>query len=171
VVLVTHDPIDAHALADRVVVIEGGRVVQQGGLGEVTAHPRSRYVADLVGTNLVHGELDGHVLTTAAGGAVVVGAEADDGVVGEQYHGPAFAAIRPQAVAVHRRPPEGSPRNAWACTITGIDRHGDRVRLALDGAVPLVAEITAPALVALGLQVGDSVWAAVKAAEVVAYPE
>ncbi|MEY4173801.1 MAG: hypothetical protein RI900_966, partial [Actinomycetota bacterium] len=48
-VLVTHDPVDAYALADRVVVLEHGGVMQQGTLVEVAAHPRSRYVAELVG--------------------------------------------------------------------------------------------------------------------------
>ena len=55
-VLVTHDPVDAYALADRVAILDAGRIVQTGTLAEVTAHPRSRYVADLVGVNLVAGE-------------------------------------------------------------------------------------------------------------------
>ena len=50
--LVTHDPVDAYALADRVVILEPGRIAQIGTIGDVTAQPRSRYVADLVGTNL-----------------------------------------------------------------------------------------------------------------------
>ena len=48
-ILVTHDPVDAYALADRVAILDAGCVVQTGTLSEVTAHPRSRYVADLVG--------------------------------------------------------------------------------------------------------------------------
>ena len=54
-VLVTHDPVDAYALADRVVILESGVITQQGPLTEVTAHPRSQYVAELVGLNLVAG--------------------------------------------------------------------------------------------------------------------
>ena len=53
--LVTHDPVDAYALADRVVVLEAGGSCRRGTLAEVTAHPRSRYVADLVGLNLISG--------------------------------------------------------------------------------------------------------------------
>ncbi len=56
-ILVTHDPVDAYALADRVAILDGGRIVQIGTIAEVTAHPRSRYVADLVGTNLVAGDV------------------------------------------------------------------------------------------------------------------
>ena len=63
--LVTHDPVDAYALADRVVILEGGRVVQTGTLADVTAQPRSRYIADLVGVNLLAGTADDGTITTA----------------------------------------------------------------------------------------------------------
>jgi molybdate transport system ATP-binding protein len=160
--LVTHDPVDAYALADRVIVLEGGSVVQSGTLAEVTAHPRSSYVADLVGINLLAGRLAGHVLTTSAGATIVTASDQPDGE--------AFAAIRPQAISLHLEHPDGSPRNAWECTVSDVDRLADRVRVTLDGHVPLVAEITPAALVALELQPGDPVWAAVKASEVTSYP-
>jgi molybdate transport system ATP-binding protein len=160
--LVTHDPVDAHALADRVIVLEAGAVVQSGTLADVTAHPRSSYVADLVGINLIAGRLAGHVLTTGTGGAIVTASA--------QADGEAFAAIRPQAISLHLERPAGSPRNTWECTVADVDRLADRVRITLEGPVPLVAEITPAALVALGLWPGDPVWAAVKASEVTSYP-
>ncbi|HEY5873685.1 MAG TPA: ABC transporter ATP-binding protein [Ilumatobacteraceae bacterium] len=160
--LVTHDPVDAYALADRVVVLETGTVVQSGTIAEVTAHPRSRYVADLVGINLLSGRLVDHVLTTTEGATVVVG--------GDQADGLAFAAVRPQAISLHLAHPEGSQRNMWACTVADVDQRADRVRVMLSGPVALVAEITPGALDALALQPGDPVWAAVKASEITTYP-
>jgi len=71
---------------------------------------------------------------------------------------------------LHRTQPDGSPRNAWNLAIADIDRRADRVRVQLDGPVPLVAEVTPGALEALGMTVGDRVWAVVKATEVSAYP-
>ena len=156
-VLVTHDPVDAYALADRVVVLEAGRVVQQGALAEVAASPRSRFVADLVGVNLVEGVVGGGVLVTAAGARVVI-ADAVDG--------PALAVIRPHSVVVSRRAEEGSARNRWAATIASIDRRGDRARLVLEGELPLLADITVDALEQLGLRPGDEVHAAVKATDI-----
>lgn len=156
-VLVTHDPVDAHALADRVVVLEAGRVVQEGALSEVAASPRSRFVADLVGVNLVEGVVGGGVLVTAAGARVVI-ADAVDG--------PALAVIRPHSVVVSRRAEEGSARNRWAATIASIDRRGDRARLVLEGELPLLADITVDALEQLGLRPGDEVHAAVKATDI-----
>lgn len=161
-VLVTHDPVDAYALADRVVVLEEGRVVQHGTLADVAANPRSRYVAELVGINLLTGTVSGGVFVAEGGGRVVLG----DGAA----EGPSFLAIRPQAVSLHLGRPEGSQRNVWECTVVGVDSHHDRVRVRLEGEVPIVAEITPAALAGLGVQAGARVWAAVKASEVAAYP-
>ncbi len=161
-VVITHDPVDAYALADRVVVLEEGRVTQQGPLTEVTAHPRSRYVAELVGTNLVAGTVVGGVLR-ADGGADLV-------VPGDTPDGPAFAAVRPSAIALHRRRPEGSARNVWDMTVLDIDRHGERVRVRLRGPVDLVAELTPAGLEALDLHHDEQVWASLKASEVAVVP-
>jgi molybdate transport system ATP-binding protein len=159
--LVTHDPVDAYALAERVVILEAGRVVQAGTLADVSARPRSRYVADLVGVNLLTGSGQDGAITTRSGGRIVPA---------DRVQGPALAVIQPHSVALYRSPPEGSPRNVWPVTVTDIDRHTDRIRVRLDGEVPLVAEITPAALDALGLGPGDRVWATVKATEIMTYP-
>jgi molybdate transport system ATP-binding protein len=100
------------------------------------------------------------VFTTASGGSVVVVDAVD---------GPAFAAIRPQAISLHRTHPEGSQRNVWQLSVGDIDQQHDRVRVRLLGALPLVAEITPAAITAMGIRAGDDVWAAVKATEVTTY--
>ena len=165
-ILVTHDPIDAFALADRVIVIEHGRISQTGSLAEVTAQPRSRYVADLVGVNLLSGDRSGGVLTTANGAQIVSADGADE----PTPDGPALVSIRPQSIVLHPEQPLGSTRNVWPVTVVDIDQYADRVRVRLHGPLPLVAEITPDALAALALQPGSQVWAAVKASETMAYP-
>ena len=160
--IVTHDPVDAHSLADRVVVLEDGRVAQAGTLAEVTAHPRTRYVADLVGVNLVAGEVVAGVLTTASGARVVIADAAD---------GPTLASIRPHSVLVARGEASGtSARNTWAGSIVDVDRLGERVRVVIDGELPLTAEITAAALDELHLGVGDLVHVSVKATDIEVAP-
>jgi molybdate transport system ATP-binding protein len=186
--LITHDPVDALVLADRLVIVESGRVTQTGTPAEVTARPRSRYVARLVGINLLHGTAtDPHTvrlatgadLTTAdpvpppvppptpaaatgpAGGAGLAGAAgAEAGVA---------VAIRPQAVALHRRRPDGSPRNTWSATVVDLEADRDRVRVTLDGPVPLTAEVTPAAVADLELAPGTPVWATVKATDLTVY--
>ncbi|MCU1499444.1 MAG: transporter ATP-binding protein [Acidimicrobiales bacterium] len=159
-VVVTHDPLDALTLAREVVVLEDGSVTQGGSIAEVTARPRTRYVADLLGTNLLRGEGAGHAV-------VVDGARVE---VAEVVEGATFVTISPRAVALHTRRPEGSARNAWPATITDLDLIGERVRVHLAGPVPLVAEITTAALTALALHPGEPIWVTVKATEVATYP-
>jgi molybdate transport system ATP-binding protein len=160
-VLVTHDLLDAVAIADRLVVLERGRIAQEGPVAEVTSQPRSRYVAELVGTNLLRGTGYDHVVTLTGGG-VVVTADPVDGDV--------YVAIPPHAVSLHRQHPEGSPRNVWRGTVHGADLLGDRVRIHVQGEVALVAEVTAAAVTDLGLHDGVDVWATVKATELTTYP-
>jgi len=159
--IVTHDPLEAWALADRLVVMEQGRLVQTGTAAEVTERPRSQYVADLVGVNLLRGQAD-HGFVRIPDGPVVAASGAESGDV--------FAVIHPRAVAVHRQRPEGSPRNVWPGRASGIERSGDRVRVRIDGGVRLVAEVTIAALNELDLDEGGEVWLSFKATDVGVYP-
>jgi molybdate transport system ATP-binding protein len=162
-ILVTHDPVDAYALADRVVILDGGAVVQSGTLTEVTAHPRSRYVADLVGVNLVGGIVSDGVLTSSAGGGRVVVSDAIDG--------PSFALIRPHSIALVREATAGSSvRNLWRGVVGDIDRLGERARVGVEGELSLTAEITIAALAALDLRPGDEIYASAKATDIEVYP-
>ncbi|UDY36551.1 ABC transporter ATP-binding protein [Dermatobacter hominis] len=162
-VLVTHDALDALALADRVAILEDGRVTQAGMLAEVTGTPRTPYVAELMGTNLLAGTAVGTEVALE-GGSWAPGPPATV-VVGEPHDGPVLVLVRPSSVTLHRDEPTGSPRNRWHGTIAGFDLLGDRVRVRLDGPVPLVAEVTAAAVADMGLAEGTSVWAAVKATD------
>jgi molybdate transport system ATP-binding protein len=161
--LVTHDPLDALVLADRLVIVEDGRLVQEGDAAAVTAEPRTDYVARLVGLNLFRG-------TAVAGGGH--GVRVGDLVLtaADAVSGDTFVAFPPSAVALHTRRPDGSPRNAWPATVAGVQRHGDNLRVQLDGPIRAAADVTPAAAAQLRLVPGLAVWAAVKAAETRAYP-
>ncbi|MEO3873771.1 ABC transporter ATP-binding protein [Nonomuraea sp. B12E4] len=159
-VLVTHDPLDAMVLADRLIVIEHGAIVQAGAPAEVARRPRTDYVARLVGLNLYRGVADGARVKV---GELLVSTS-------DRLDGPAFVAFSPAAVALYRARPDGSPRNLWQATIDGIERHGDNVRVHLDGPIAAFADITPAALADLDLAPGQQVWASVKATETHAYP-
>ena len=77
-----------------------------------------------------------------------------------------IATIRPAAIALHRDHPEGSPRNVWNAEIAGVERADDRVRVRLAGAMDLVVEVTDAGFASLGVDVGDAIWASVKASEI-----
>jgi molybdate transport system ATP-binding protein len=159
--LVTHDPVDAMALADRLVVVEDGRVTQEGPLADVTTRPRSAWVARLAGLNLFRGRADAGRLLLDDGSALSVASD---------VRGPAFALVHPRAVTLHRARPEGSARNAWAGEAAGLHLDGGRVRVQVDGTPPIVAEVTSAAAADLRLAEGGPVWISLKATEVDVYP-
>ncbi|MBS1838940.1 MAG: ATP-binding cassette domain-containing protein, partial [Actinobacteria bacterium] len=140
-VLVTHDALDVLALADRVVVVEDGRVTQIGTLQEVTTTPRTTYVAELMGTNLLAGCAEGSRVVLDRGGSADSATSAAV-LTAEAHRGPVLLLIRPSSVSLQLAEPTGSPRNRWPATVAGIDVLVDRVRVRLDGPVPLAAEVT-----------------------------
>jgi molybdate transport system ATP-binding protein len=161
-IVVTHDPLDALLLADRVVVLADGRVVEQGPSADVLSRPRSPFAARLAGLNLVAGTWRDGSVETAEGLRVhglVVG---DPPAAGER----AIATFRPAAVAVYREAVEGSPRNAFEVTITEIEPLADLVRV---HAGPLHADVTVQAAAELDLVTGLVATFSVKATEVAVY--
>jgi molybdate transport system ATP-binding protein len=161
--LVTHDPADAFLLADRLDVIEDGRITQSASADAIRRSPATAYVAALAGTNLFGGEANGgtvqlrdhdHTLTIAdtslSGGVLVT--------------------IHPTAISLHPERPSGSQRNVWPTTIDLIEPLGDTVRVTLGAPVPIAVDITPGAVTSLGLTPGSDAWVAVKATEIHAAP-
>lgn len=166
-VLVTHDLLDVFALADRVLVLESGRVAEIGRTADVLAAPRSRFGAQIAGFNLVAGVLDGDGVLRTGWGDRWYGT-ADDGASAGR---PAVAVSTPAAVAVYREPPRhGSPRNLLEVTVAELAVRGSTVQVRgvdqPDGAPGLAADITADAAAELRLTPGETVWLGVKAQEV-----
>jgi molybdate transport system ATP-binding protein len=159
--LVTHDPLEAFALSDRVIVLEQGRIVQSGTPTAVTGRPRSRWVADLAGVNLFRGRAAGGRVAVEGGGELLVA----DAVAGD-----VFAVLHPRAVTLHRTRPDGSPRNVWQGQIDEVDVEGTVARVGVATVPPIVAEVTMAAVESLGLAPGQDVWVTVKATEITLYP-
>jgi molybdate transport system ATP-binding protein len=152
-------------LADRQLVLEAGRALQQGSPAEVARRPASAYVARLVGLNLWAGTLgpDG-VVELETGGQMAVATDAPPG--------PALVSLRPSAVTVHTEHPEHtSTRNVWPGTVGSMEVLADRVRLQVAGSPPALADVTPAAVAELGLEVGREVWLSAKATEVEAYAD
>lgn len=163
-VIVTHDPLDALVLADRIIVMEDGRVTQEGPTAEVASRPRTDYLAALLGVTLIRGSAREGVVTCSDGGELVV---SDTHVAGD-----VVVLVRPQAISLHREPPEGSARNVWQTSVTSVDIHGDQVRVGLTGPAhpPLVAAVTPAAVAELGIAPGSAVWASLKATDISVHP-
>ncbi|MGZ4466084.1 MAG: sulfate/molybdate ABC transporter ATP-binding protein [Nocardioides sp.] len=162
-VLVTHDALDALTLANRVVVLDDGRVAQEGTPEDVAARPQTDHVARLVGLNVLRGSSSGTVVRLDAGGALVSTTDA---------HGPVNACFSPSAVTLTLEEPTGSARNRWPATVTSLAPHGAAVRVHLEASGArggLIADVTPASAASLGLVPGRPVWATVKATEVSVY--
>ncbi len=164
--LVTHDPLEAMVLADRLLVIEAGVLVQEGTPAEVARRPASTYVARLVGLNLWAGRLD------AAAGAVTLDGGGQLAVATEALAGRVLVSVRPSAITVHtERPEHASTRNVWAGRISDMEPLTDRVRLRVEGVPSALVDVTHAAVADLSLDVGREVWLSAKATEAEAYAD
>jgi molybdate transport system ATP-binding protein len=161
--LVTHDPLEALVLADRLIVLEGGRIVQEGTPQHIARQPATDYVAKLVGLNLYAGQAQGSQVALEAGGAFIV---AD-----QTRHGDVLVSVRPSAITVSTQHPQpSSARNTWTAKITGLTLLADRVRLDLDGQPPALVDVTPASVAELSLEPGSQVWLTVKATDLEVYP-
>jgi molybdate transport system ATP-binding protein len=161
--LVTHDALEALVLADRLLVLEGGRIAQDGTPAQIARQPATDYVAKLVGLNLYAGQADGSQVKLTGGGAFVV--------AGTGQHGDVLVAVRPSAVVVStERPQHGSARNTWPAKITGLTLLADRVRLDLEGQPSALVDVTPAAVAELSLRPGSEVWLTAKATDLEVYP-
>jgi molybdate transport system ATP-binding protein len=166
-VLVTHDPVEATTLADRLVLLEDGRVTQTGTPSEVRSRPVTRYAAELVGTNLFEGSLipdqEGiGILRTHTGELTVVW---PDGLVVAAVDD-VRATLSPAEIALHTEEPHGSARNVFRGAVEEVATVGGRARIRLRTSPPLVAELTTGSVERLGIVPGRDVWASCKAVEI-----
>ena len=168
--LVTHELLDVVTLADRVVVLEAGHVVESGRAAALLAAPRSRFGARFAGVNLVSGRLGAEATLHTDWGTTWHGRPSAELPVGA----PAVAVFSPASVAVYRAEPHGSPRNAVAVTVAELERGGPAVRVRgeaqPDGAPGLAADVTAEAAAELKLAPGERVYFVVKTLEVALHP-
>lgn len=158
--IVTHDPVDALSLADRMLVVESGAVVQDAPAVEVTRAPRSVWVARMLGLNAYEG-VGGSEGVALSGGHALVGAD-------PVPDGPVLVTLHPDHVTLYRDPPSGSARNRWHGVVAEVTGTGTRLRVTVRGTdgPDVVAEVTARAAAELGVGEGLSVWVGVKATAV-----
>lgn len=170
VLLVTHDVLDIASLADDVVVLEAGRVVESGEAARVLAAPASDFTARLTGTSILMGSAAGseeQPRVVLEGGLVIHGRPGQ----ALREGAPAAALVPPDAVALYEEAPSGSPRNALPVVVRSVERSGALVTVGLEaGEHRLTASVTAGAVVQLGIAPGRELTAVIKAVEVRVVP-
>jgi molybdate transport system ATP-binding protein len=163
-VIVTHDPTDALALADRIAILEDGRMSQIGPAEELLARPQSAFVAELFGMNFYRANLrEGSGLREATVGTVVFH------VAGLEAPGPVALAFPPSAVTLSLERASSSAQNVFEGIVREVAPLVDRMRVVCDCGIPIVADVVREASATLGLYPGRAVWASVKATAIRVY--
>ncbi len=166
-IMVTHDYIDALTFGDNICVLDRGKVLQEGKRQELLRHPRSRFVAELTGVNFFEGTISSERpggLAQVWVGDTCLYAAGDDEEMGDT-----LVTFFPSEVTISRDAPGGSARNVFRAQVQEIVHLGDKVRLSLNGSLPMCAEIAAETVGALDLKEGDKVYASLKATSVKTY--
>jgi len=149
-VIVTHDVLDAYTLADRVVIVENGRISDQGTPAEVFDLPRGAFAAGLAGVNLVTGIRRGHTLLTAEGDEITLAAD------GTAPEGALLSlAVRPAAVTVTVEQPTDPNVTRVCARMIDLEPRGDVVRVRSS---VLAADVSPQQAARLDPAVGSPVW-------------
>jgi len=164
--LVTHSPSEALALGGRILVLEAGRVTQQGPRDDLMRRPRTPYVAEFLGVNLLRVARgpgrDPHAPRIAH-------AEGELVLVEPHEEAPLAVVVHPHDITLSLEPPDGTARNVFSGPIEELlpePPTGALVRVRVATRPSLVAEVTAQAIEALRLAPGVRVHASFKAAGV-----
>lgn len=161
-IVVTHDSLEAVALADQAVVMSDGQVRQKGPTHEVFSRPADPEVARIVGVETIE---PATVIDVRDGMArVAVGSAELLALAANISLGPAYVCIRGEEVTLERgQPPQTSARNRLLARVVALHPEGATIRVTLDCGFPLTALITRPAADQLALAPGEAIIALVKA--------
>ena len=167
---VTHDFAEAGMLGDVAVLLDSGRVLQQGAPEQIFRRPASRYVAEFLGAeNVFSGVVaDGRgdaraaeqLLEFRAGGITLH-------AVGDAAPGPAHAVVRAEEITLAREPHPSSARNHFAGSVVELTSSGALARVMVDvNGTPFIAALTTRSARELELESGTPVYVSFKATAV-----
>lgn len=161
-VLATHDRADAFSIADRVVVLRDGRIVQSGRPEDLFENPVDPFIAAVTGAEL---SFRATVESSDEGLLRIRTGDSTLSAVGTARPGDTVRIVyRPEDLFLSKVRIEASPRNRFRARVTEIRPSGslERVRLEGDGH-PWVAVVTRAAADELALEEGTEIWVQVKA--------
>jgi molybdate transport system ATP-binding protein len=196
-VMVTHQYLEALLFGQHILVLDSGSVIQQGGQRDLLEHPRSAYVAELIGVNFFQGtilRIESNALCVIqlqhGARSMEILATLKDTLSTGEHIAPgegACVVVDPHSITLYQQPPDSSARNVFQGKIVQVLHVGNgsgtdssngsdgtvRVSIILDHAPPtvppLTAEITATSAQRMDLSEGKHIYAAFKATEARAY--
>jgi len=161
-IVVTHDPVDAFTLGQKICVLEGGRVQQIGDSMGLLLYPKTPFVARFMGTNF----FSGRVVDARTDGLTEISVNVATVFTADRAEGEVAVSFLPSEVTLSLSRPDGSSLNVFQGTVEDVVNLGDRVRVSIRSDVPIVAEISHRSFAHLGISEGQNVFASFKATAV-----
>jgi len=162
VVHITHNFEEVFSLADRVVVMNQGRIIQVGCPDEVFRRPNCEFIATFTGAeNIFHGicsQMEGSSAIDVNGLTIIsstCGGERD-----------VFATIRPEDILISRHQVVTSARNSFKGVIQDVMNNGMVMKIIVDVGVPVVSVLTRQSYDEMHLNKGEEVYITFKASAV-----
>jgi molybdate transport system ATP-binding protein len=187
--LVTHQYLEALVFGHQILVLDAGKIIQQGEQRDLLTYPRSPYIAELIGVNFFRGHIVRQETNALYAIQLQNGTQSIEIVAALKEHTPtekvpaigeeAYVIVDPRSITLYQAPPESSARNVFHGQIVQILRLGasplyenERVRVSIlldEGMPPLTAEITDASALRMELHEGQTVYASFKATEASVY--
>ncbi len=164
--VITHDPLEALLFADRLVILEGGRIVQSGPADLVRRRPRTPYVAGLSGVTLLRGQLR-HVNATPELRVEGLALSVPHSDVAQ---GNVLATLPPEAVRLTTERPGPDDGYLLAGEIESIELASHRSLVRLRTRPRLCAAVPTESVSRQGLRPGLRVWARIDVRSIDVYP-
>ena len=160
--LVSHSPVEALLIGNKMIVIDGGKIIQKGTPVDVSSQPVNSWVAKFLNLNLLSATAHEFEANIHGGGSLRLA---------EKWNGEVNISFSSSAVSLYTDPPDGSPRNVWEATVSALHADGEIVRVGIAGPFEATAIITKESLHHLDLRLGSKCWAAIKANELNVIPK
>lgn len=161
-ILVSHDPVEAFVIGQRILVVDNGRIIQKGTPADVSTQPANSWVAKFLNLNILTASASGFEAKIDGGGSLRLA---------EKWNERVNISFPSSAISLYTNPPDGSPRNVWEVTVKTLHSDGEIVRVGIEGPFEATAIITQESLDHLDLRLGTKCWAAIKANEINVTPK
>lgn len=162
IILTTHDLSQGQKLADRMIILDNGRISQTGTPEEIFRKPKDKFVADFIGIpNLMTGEAE-----TDHNGLISIKTNFIRIFTLTEKKGIVNFSVRPDEITVSKEKIQTSARNTINGQVKEISDTGYNIKLLVDTGELFTVFITRESLEELNISVGTSVWLYFKASAV-----
>lgn len=162
IIMTTHDLLQGQKLADRMVILYNGQILQSGTPDQIFRKPKNKFVADFVGIeNIMSGKIE-----DSSNGLAKIKTDSITVFTLTEKEGKVHFTIRPDEITISREKVQTSARNTIQGKVYEIIDTGSLIKLLVDTGELFTVFITRESLNELNISIGTSIWLYFKASAV-----